>query len=147
MENASKALVMAGSVLIGVLILSLMVTLFINARTVSKEHEATKNSEAIQQFNVNFIKYVGQDLTIHDVVTICNFAIENGFKEDDITGFKGKEQIEADIKEINSLSLDERYIGKKIGYIYSLTILDYTEDGYISKIGFSDRQLKVVDID
>ena len=78
MENASKALLMAGGILIGILILSLMVTLFISSKQVTTRYANTKNEEAIQQFNANFIKYVGQELTIHQVVTICNFAkVEN----------------------------------------------------------------------
>ena len=116
MENASKALIMAGSVLIGVLILTLMVTLFLNARTVSNEYEQNKKSEAIQQFNVNFIKYLGQDLTIHQVVTICNFASESGVT---IIGKKTKDDIIGD---------EEKYI---------LTINSYSEEGYVNSISFS----------
>ena len=77
MENASKALLMAAGILMGVLILALMVTLFISSQDITKSYEETKQSEAVQQFNVNFTKYLGQDLTIHQVVTICNFAYNN----------------------------------------------------------------------
>ena len=78
MENAAKALMMAGGILIGVLILALMVTLFVGSRNLSKTYDETKKQEAIQQFNSNFTKYLGQELTIHQVMTITNFAkIEN----------------------------------------------------------------------
>ena len=68
MENASKALMMAAGVLVGVLILALMVTLFASSNEVSSEYEQTKKAEAIQQFNTNFTKYLGQDLTIHQII-------------------------------------------------------------------------------
>ena len=94
MENASKALLMAAGVLIGVLILSLIVTLFASAGSLSNEYEKTKKAEAIQQFNVNFTKYLGQELTIHQVVTICNFAKNNKVQEVTITsGGKTNESI------------------------------------------------------
>ena len=78
MENASKALLMAAGVLIGILILALMVTLFLSAREVSSRHDQVKKTEEIEQFNANFTKYVGKDITMHQVITIHNFAkIEN----------------------------------------------------------------------
>ena len=90
MENASKALLMAAGILIGILIISLMVTLFISSRDVTITYEAAKQTEKIEQFNVNFTKYLGQDLTIHDVVTICNFALQNGIKESNISRIENK---------------------------------------------------------
>lgn len=77
MENASKALVMAGGILLGVLLLTLMVTTFLSSRELSIGYDKTKHTEAIEQFNANFIKYVGKELTMHDVITIRNFAKEN----------------------------------------------------------------------
>ena len=78
MENASKALIMAAEVLIGVLVLSLMVYLFIsfgsNASEISKQLEESKLSE----FNSQFDKYNGKnDVTIYDIVTLANLAKEN----------------------------------------------------------------------
>lgn len=119
MENASKALLMAGGVLIGVLILALMVTLFISSQDITKSYEETKQSEAVQQFNVNFTKYIGQNLTIHQVVTICNFATENEIKEENISGFKTKDDISND---------EEKY---------TLTINSYSDEGYVNSISFS----------
>ena len=126
MENASKALLMTGSILIGVLILSLMVTLFISSRELSNEYDTTKKSEAIQQFNVNFTKYIGQELTIHQVVTICNFARLNN-----VTITSGGKTSE-DIKGIvNAYSNDEDSIQK-----YRLIINSYSDEGYVSSIRF-----------
>ena len=78
METASKALLMAAGVLIGILILTLMVTLFLSAREVSSRHDQVKKTEEVEQFNANFTKYVGKDITMHQVITINNLAkIEN----------------------------------------------------------------------
>lgn len=127
MENASKALVMAGGVLIGVLILTLMVALFSNASTISKEYEETKHQEAVESFNANFIKYVGKELTIHDVVTICNFAENNSVFRVTVTG---NTKLQSDI-----LDEVELYTPEGTGIIkYQLTIENYSDGGYISAI-------------
>ena len=121
MENASKALLMAGGILIGVLILALMVTLFIRSQDITKSYEETKQSEAVQQFNVNFTKYLGQKLTIHQVVTICNFANNN---------------------EIHKVTVNKLYkfsdIKDNLEKVYTLTISNYDENGYITQIIISN---------
>lgn len=115
MENASKALLMAGGILVGVLILALMLTLFLSSRELSTGYEQTKRSEAVHQFNVNFTKYLGQDLTIHQVITITNFATQNNVN---ITGGKTTSDISEDT----------------LNKVYKLTIDTYDGNGYITKI-------------
>ena len=78
MENASKALLLAAEVLIGMLVLSLMVYLFItfgsNAAKINKQLENDK----LAQFNNQYDKYVNKDdVTIYDIVTVANLAKEN----------------------------------------------------------------------
>lgn len=124
MENASKALLMAGGILVGVLILALMVTLFLSSRGLSTEYEQTKQSEAVQQFNVNFTKYLGQNLTIHQVVTICNFAYSNKIHKVSVNGISDEKN--------NPYTADE--IQGNLNEEYTLTIDDYDENGYITKI-------------
>ena len=78
MENASKALIMAGGVLIGVLIISLAVYLFVSFGQTSAEINSQNAQKQINQFNSQFTSYEGNNqLTIHDVVTVANFAMEN----------------------------------------------------------------------
>lgn len=119
MGNASKALLMAGGVLIGILILALIVTLFISSSSMFTSYEETKKSEAIQQFNVNFTKYLGQDLTIHQVVTICNFAKENG-----VNAPTDKE-----------IDINNDYTESKV-QTYKISIEEY-ENGYVRSISFT----------
>ena len=117
MENASKALIMAGGVLLGVIILALMVTLFISSKDITNQYQQTKKTEEIEQFNVNFTKYLGKELTIHEVVTICNFAIQNGFKKENISGFKTKDDISN-----NTETYELKINGYSEGYISSIEI-------------------------
>lgn len=78
MENASKALLMAAGVLIGVILLTLMAYLFgsfsISTGNVEKEIELGQ----IQNFNNKFLAYDGQqNLTIYDVLSTVNLAKDN----------------------------------------------------------------------
>lgn len=128
MENASNALMMAAGVLVGVLILALMVTLFASSSSVSRTYENSKHEEAVQQFNSNFTKYVGKDLTIHEVVTICNYANKYGVTVD------GTSYNTASIKSDVS---GYKVIGNTVTMnTYKIIIESYSDDGYVSKIKF-----------
>ena len=78
MENASKALLMAAGVLIGILILSLAVYLFVTFGGRSAELHQQIEVDRLNQFNSQFTFYEGKDdVTIYDVITVANLAKSN----------------------------------------------------------------------
>lgn len=77
MENASKALLMAAGVLIGMMVLSLMVYLFVSFGNTSREIREEQQQKQLNQFNTQFTSYVGKSNTIYDVVTAANLATKN----------------------------------------------------------------------
>lgn len=77
MENASKALLMAAEVLIGMLILSLAIYLFASfSSNMSQVYEKNEENQ-LNQFNTQFTSYIGKKCTIHDIITVANLATEN----------------------------------------------------------------------
>lgn len=81
MENASKALLIGAGVLIGVIILSMAVYLFgfFGRYAENTQNRITENQLA--QFNDKFLKYSGlTDLTIQDLITVKNYALESNNK-------------------------------------------------------------------
>ena len=77
MENATKAMLIAAGVLIGIMIISLGVALFAELDTyVESSYEQIRFNEQ-NSFNAKFTKYIRNDLTIHDVITAANLANEN----------------------------------------------------------------------
>lgn len=81
MENASKALIMAAGILIGVAILSLAVYLFVSFGSASAEIHEQSDANKINEFNTQFTSYVGKEnITIYDVITVANLATENNIK-------------------------------------------------------------------
>ncbi len=88
MENASKALLIAGGVLIAILLLTIFSYLFgkmsENTSAIYKEMEKHEVSE----FNQQFLNFEGNDsLTAQDVATILNLA-ENAKKDTKFAGAK-----------------------------------------------------------
>ncbi len=78
MENASKALIMAAGVLIGVILLSLMAYMFLSFAMSSAEMHKDNEQNRLNQFNSQFDSYEGKEgLTIYDVVTVANLATES----------------------------------------------------------------------
>lgn len=75
MENASKALLISGGILIAMLVISIGVYLFSNYRTIGMSYEENINATEINKFNVNFTKFEGRkDISIQEIVTLTNFA-------------------------------------------------------------------------
>lgn len=75
MENASKALIMAGGILVGVIIITIGVYVFATFGATSEEIQTEIEQRALAEFNTNFTKYLGNNkCTIHDIVSLANFA-------------------------------------------------------------------------
>ncbi len=100
MENLSKALLIAGGVLIAILLVSLATRVFNSASEVSKAYNASAETTDINTFNTKFTRFIGavtdgasnetqQYATMHDIITLANFAKDHNHKENAIlaTGF------------------------------------------------------------
>ena len=78
MENASKALIMAAEVLIGVVVMTLMVYLFVTFGSSSSEIVEQMDENKLAEFNNQYSKYKdSEDITIYDIVSLANLAKEN----------------------------------------------------------------------
>ncbi len=134
MENATKALLIAGGVLIAILIITLFRSVLQSTNKVSKQYNGAISSEQITTFNSNFTKYLGKDLTIHDVITICNFAQQNNtYKVNVPTGYDTSKFSE-------DLAVRTANPGKM--NTYQIKIEEYDASGYISKVSFIGPVLK-----
>lgn len=79
MENATKAIVMAGAVLIGIIIISVGVLLWRNYSEFSKDNAQDTRNQQLSEFNVKFQKYNYNEnkknyATAQDVRTIVNLV-------------------------------------------------------------------------
>ena len=77
MENATKAMLIAAGVLIGVMIISLGVALFAELDTYVQSSQEQIRFNEQNSFNAQFTKYIRDDLTIQDIITAANLANQN----------------------------------------------------------------------
>lgn len=125
MENAAiKALLMAAGVLIGIMMISLGISLYSSlSEYVEFTHKEIASNE-IQQFNEQFLKYINYNtstmemeftLTIQDIVTVANIANENNLNTDYtvkvvLEGVPGlQEDIKSNSAEILENRLEKQY--------------------------------------
>ena len=77
MENASKALIMAGTILISVMVLSTAVMLVRMFGNFGNETAEKLEEHKLNEFNNQFIKFVNTKVTAHDIITLANLADQN----------------------------------------------------------------------
>ena len=80
MENASKALIMAASILISVMILSTAVMLVRMFGNFGNETAEKLYANKLQEFNAQFTKHINTKVTAHDIVTLANLAYQNNIE-------------------------------------------------------------------
>lgn len=87
MENASKALIMAAGMLIGILIMSLFIYEMMYVSNSTKEYQDKQYITQITEFNAIFEKYANKEkITAHEVITLYNYVNEwNTDNEDSST--------------------------------------------------------------
>lgn len=81
MENASKALLIAGGVLIAMIIASFGVYLYGVYHSHSENMLAVMSQKEIDEFNAKFLTFEGKDLTANEVVSIMNLVRENNYRK------------------------------------------------------------------
>ena len=75
MENASKALIIAGSVLIAILLISLGLLIFKSTSGTTDQTQELGKTLEVQQFNSQFLKYCGTSVKGSQVRTLCEVII------------------------------------------------------------------------
>jgi len=83
MENASKALIIAGEILLALLVLSAAVYLIIAMRNVTDTYQNTMSEQEVTKFNMYFTKYDARedgdqkgDILIQEIVSAMQYAQE-----------------------------------------------------------------------
>lgn len=130
MENATNGLIMAGSVLVGVIIISLFVYMFSSMGGIAKEFQENIDLGAVQKFNEPFEKYIGrEDLTAHDLLTVYNLVNQVN-NEADMKIIELKGITTQDIKNISAfLSNQKTYklLSENVKYSTETQKINYIE--------------------
>ena len=81
MENASKALLIAGGMLLLILVMSLAAYIFKQLGSQTSGFYRDMSETEIFEFNQQFFNYEGKKLRIQDVITIINLAKDSNNRE------------------------------------------------------------------
>ena len=148
MENASKALIIAAEVLLGVILLTLMVFMFRAMGAFSDAVDKNIETKNVNEFNAPLEKYRGRtDITAPDIITMGNYAKQYNEKmgttkltvnakigSKTISVHQLDDSNEEQYEFINNYSTDTTNGESKIVY-YKCTQMTYDEEtGRINKI-------------
>lgn len=79
MENTSKALLMAGGVLIAIIMIVLLVRTFTSISIFQKSKLTEEEQAQLAQFNEQYTKYLGQYVYGTEVATLINKSNNDGY--------------------------------------------------------------------
>ncbi len=131
MENASKALIIAGSILIAILLIAFGVRTFNSTRGASEGVETTMNATEIATFNGKFTKYIGTNKNRGQALALINEVIShNGTMKDvpakQVTINGGSPQ--------TALSSISAQTTPQTSFSISIATTDYNEYGLVKNI-------------
>lgn len=117
MENASKALLMAGGVLISIILIGSLLYVYNNMVQYPKQEEELLKLEQLAEFNAEYEKYYRTKMYGTDVVTVLNKAINNNSKNHENGDVEGISDIDVEITVLKDvISYHETYSPDVDGY-------------------------------
>ena len=136
MENASKALIMAGSVLIGVIIISIGV-LFINSTSMlSQSYDEKLEADSINGYNNKFLIYAKNN-NAQDMVSLYNLIVENNIKYEG-TADRQVELI-VDSTKWENKTPENLVDAMKSESNYLFETVDYHSNGFVKSLNFKKQ--------
>ena len=154
MENASKALLMAGGILLGVLILSGLVLMWTKISELQASQSEITKEEQIMKFNQEFETYVSEEeITGVDLISLLNKIESYNKKKNEVFNDKLQyELVKVSVDLTNAQSLDKNDNTKiKVNWLANSTTGqnfqnrtdNFLKDSTISKVDITDTAFKV----
>lgn len=132
MENASKALTMAGGILIGLIILGAFILMFNNLSSYQNYNDETKEKTQVAEFNSQFIRFDKQDLTLMELKSVYNKIVSYNSRNPD-------EKITENIKSVYAnIEIDFSQIPDedKQRRVFKCVNIGYNAEGKINSMKF-----------
>lgn len=129
MENASKALIIAGAILLSILIIGLGMMIYQQAT--SAVEDTGLDAQKIQTYNSDFTSYIGENIKGTDVRSLFEVVKNHNLAEDDKT--TDNPRIVTLNGKIDAAELDTEKRAIKTGARYDVSAT-YNDEGLISTI-------------
>ena len=136
MENASKALLIAGGVLIAIIIITMFIMMFNRLSSIQKEQEEQTKIEQLAAFNAEYEAFNKKVMYGVDVITLINKVADNNKKYSNNMDYKITVLLNgAEIKDSSSLiGTDQEK------YLFKCTKITYNNLGRVNKIEITNYQ-------
>lgn len=130
MENAAKALLIAGTVLLAIIMVSVAVYLYSLYSNQADQYSEIISATELQKFNSKFDIYLGREnITAQEIVSIVNLAKEYN---DQVQIYLGMERLQF------TLSTPEEFIKTYQNNLFSCSSTTYDTNGKIVKLTFKN---------
>lgn len=144
MENASKALIMVGGVLLAILVISAGVYLVGNLSKTADSYTTKLDTTELQKYNSKFEIYIGRsNITAQEIVTVINSANQFGYgtrvyvNGADYTDKTEEEKTRFLSENILTYVADEQgNMVIKNSFSYVIDSITYFDNGKVAKIEF-----------
>lgn len=136
MENASKALLMAGGILIAIIVLALIIMMINNIGMFQTSNDKIEAEKQLSEFNMEFEAYNREDVLGMDLVNLCNKINDYNVRYNQEQGYT---KIESNA--INIVNLERKNNSNKItsefkGTTFKCTQVKYDSEGRIWYLKF-----------
>ena len=121
MENASKALIIAGSVLIAILLISLVLFILKSTSGTTDQTQELGKTLEVQQFNSQFLKYCGDSVKGSQVRTLCEVIIAHNANSENSKNVNTISKKRNEIKTNQNYSVTQ-HINESTGLIDYITV-------------------------
>ena len=138
MENATRALTMAGGILIALMILGALMLMFNNLSNYQNQNDASLKSSQVAEFNNQFEPYNKSDLTLMELKTAWNKIQSNNKKNPEYEIDTNIDKVYTNIDKDFSNRLFFSENDKQMKMFRCKKIEYNNEEGRISKIEFED---------
>lgn len=148
MENASKALLIAASVLIVILLIAFGVRIFNSTSGTGEQVEGTMQTTEVTMFNNKFLPYIGTNKSKNDALSLANIIIASNSTNNIKIGlgysirtsagtysYDTSYATTANVQRLCMQRISECDASKK----FTIQINGYTAEGYIQKIYISSN--------
>ena len=137
MENASKALLIAGGILIALIILTTFILMFNKMSTLQEEQEEQIKVEQLAAFNGEFEAFNKKIMYGTDVITLINKAVENNEKYAGNTEYQIIVTLEGE-----TMTSSSHLIGTDAeSTIYTCTSIQYNNSGRVCRMDIEMNEI------
>lgn len=147
MENASKALLIAGGIFLGIITLSILVVLMNNISNIGSSQEEKRKAEELAAWNAEWEAYNKGFLRGADVLTVVNKAKQNNIEYKNNLEYQVEVKVNINPDEGWYEYLPDAEVQKEVAlrttHVFSCVNIEYSEKtGRVNKIEYkiADRR-------